>query len=329
MDKTTTKWIARVVFYAIAVGLFVYAASRSLDFITATLPPSQKIVGYLGLLATGGGAIGWLVTFLFHAQGTGQKGLSIVFVVLDLLGEAMLFTFDTLYRSSQTGMIASLSQDQIQMVIVGLSALIFLNIAAITAFHLLDPATSRRMREESARDVLDNAVLETIENRAPQLANQIAPQIAAQWEADFAQRFGDMSALGLGHLSTSQSTVSGQGILSPRSLFGHLFANHGDRPSEIVSQSPSWVTCKGTYHAWPSALFGEPDPDQLCACGAVKWSDRFEKQNAPAITPVPAQSATDQSPASPQLAEVPSAEKILDEAGSNHNGHDHPDRPFS
>ena len=327
MDKTTTKWIARVVFYAIAVGLFVYAASRSLDFITATLPPSQKIVGYLGLLATGGGAIGWLVTFLFHAQGTGQKGLSIVFVVLDLLGEAMLFTFDTLYRSSQTGMIASLSQDQIQMVIVGLSALIFLNIAAITAFHLLDPATSRRMREESARDVLDNAVLETIENRAPQLANQIAPQIAAQWEADFAQRFGDMSALGLGHLSTSQSTAThGQAMpSSPRSLFSWLLGNHDDQSS----QNPSWVTCKGTYHAWPSALFGEPDPDQSCACGAVKWSDRFGKQDVPALTPAPIQSATDQNTTSPNLTELPTANKMLEEAGSNHNGHDHPDRPFS
>lgn len=31
--------------------------------------------------------------------------------------------------------------------------------------------------------------------------------IAAQWEADFAQRFSDMSALGLGNLATAQNKV--------------------------------------------------------------------------------------------------------------------------
>ena len=51
--KELMKWIAKVLFYTVAVGLFVYAASRSLDFIQATLPASQKMVGYLGLLATG------------------------------------------------------------------------------------------------------------------------------------------------------------------------------------------------------------------------------------------------------------------------------------
>lgn len=207
MSKSLMKWIARVLFYAVAVGLFVYAASRSLDFITATLPASQKAVGYLGLLATGGGAIAWLAVFLFYAQGTGQKGLSVLFVVIDLLGEFALFTFDTLYRSGESGMIANLSADEIRMIILGLSALIALNIGGTVAFHILDPETSKRMREESARDVLDDEVLKVIETRAPQIAGQIAPQIAAQWEADFTERFGSMTALGLGNLPTIQNNA--------------------------------------------------------------------------------------------------------------------------
>ena len=209
MSKSIWKWIARVVFYAVAIGLFVYAASRSLDFITATLPASQKIVGYLGLLATGGGAIAWLIVFLYHAQGTGQKALSVMCVVIDLLGEFALFTFDTLYRSGESGMITGLSADEIRMVILGLSALIALNIGATVAFHLLDPETSKRMREESARDVLDDEVLKVIETRAPQIASQIAPQIASQWEADFTEHFSNMTALGLGNLSTAQNKNKG------------------------------------------------------------------------------------------------------------------------
>ena len=198
--KQIWKWIAKVLFYTVSVGLFVYAASRSLDFIQATLPADQQILGYLGLLATGGGAIAWLAVFLFYAAGTGQKGLSILFVVIDLLGEFAMFTFDTLYRSGEAGMIATLTADEIRLVVIGLSVLIALNIAASFAFHLLDPETGKRMKEESAKDVLDTAVLAEIEKKAPQLAERMTPQIVHEWEQDFASRFGDMSSLGLGRV---------------------------------------------------------------------------------------------------------------------------------
>lgn len=198
--KQIWKFVARILFYAVSIGLFVYAASRSLDFITATLPPDQQILGYLGLLATGGGAIAWLVVFLHYAQGTGQKGLSILMVVIDLLGEFAMFTFDTLYRSGEAGMISQLAPDEIRMVVMGLSALIGLNIAASFAFHLLDPETGKRMKEESAKDVLDSAVLAEIEKKAPQLAEQMTPVIVQEWEQDFATRFSNMAALGLGHI---------------------------------------------------------------------------------------------------------------------------------
>lgn len=207
MSKSVMKWLARVMFYAVAVGLFVYAATRSADFIVSTMPANQQIVGYLGLLATGGGAIAWLAVFLFYASGTGQKGLSMLMVVIDLLGEFALYTADTLYRSGETGVIAALPAETIRMVILGLSVLIAANIAATFAFHLIDPETSKRMREESARDVLDDEVLRTIEQRAPQLANQMVPVIIAQWEADFVSRFTDMTALGLGSLPTAQNTI--------------------------------------------------------------------------------------------------------------------------
>ena len=134
-------------------------------------------------------------------KGPGKKDLSLLFVVIDLLGEFALFTFDTLYRSGETGMIAALSSDEIRMVVLGLSLLIALNIGATFAFHLMDPETSKRMKEESAKDVLDNEVLKVIETKAPQLAQQMAPAIAAEWEQDFVNRFGDMYALGLGKVT--------------------------------------------------------------------------------------------------------------------------------
>lgn len=212
MSKQTNTWIAKAVFYFVATGLFVYAMSRSLDFIMSTLPPSQQVVGYLGLLATGGGSISWLIVYLHHAKGTGQKGLSIVMVVLDLLGEGMLFTYDTLYRSAQSGMVATLPQEQVQMVIIILSALVFANIAATVGFHLLDPETSKRIREKSAKDALDEAVLKTIEDRAEQIAGEIAPKVVSEWEEDFSKRFSNMHALGLGNLAAKdqKDTIAGE-----------------------------------------------------------------------------------------------------------------------
>lgn len=207
MSKSVMKWIARVAFYAVALGLFTYAASRSLDFIQMTMPADNKLVGYLGLLATSGGALAWLAVFLYHAQGTGQKGLALLMVVIDLLGEFALFTFDTLYRSGESGLVATLSADEVRMMVIALSALIALNIGATFAFHLIDPETSKRMREESARDTLDDEVLKAIEQRAPQLANQMVPAIIAQWEGDFIARFTDMTALGLGSLPTAQNRI--------------------------------------------------------------------------------------------------------------------------
>jgi hypothetical protein len=123
-----------------------------------------------------------------------------LFVVIDLLGEFAMFTFDTLYRSGEAGMIATLTADEIRLVVIGLSALIALNIAASFAFHLLDPETGKRMKEESAKDVLDSAVLAEIEKKAPQLAEAMTPQIVGEWEVDFANRFSNMAALGLGRI---------------------------------------------------------------------------------------------------------------------------------
>lgn len=271
MSNTIWKWIARVMFYAVAVGLFVYAASRSLDFITATLPASQKLVGYLGLLATGGGAIAWLAVFLFHAQGTAQKGLSVLFVVIDLLGEFALFTFDTLYRSGESGMIASLSADEIRMVILGLSALIALNIGGTVAFHIFDPETAKRMREESARDVLDDEVLKVIETRAPQLANQIAPVVAAEWEADFVQRFSGMRALGLGNLPTAQNRIVEGKVRSN----GHLvYQATAPKPAGVFDDGkPYPCNCLVDY--------GRDEKGKCKMCGGTPKTEEQPEPGAP------------------------------------------------
>ncbi len=196
--KLFFKGIAKILFYVITGALLVYAASRSLDFISSTLPPDQQIIGFLALAATSGGVIAWLLVFLYSAEGLGQKIVAWLMVAVDLVGEIALFTFDTLYQSGQSGMTASLLPEEIRAVILGMSALIGLNIVATVAFHLVDSENLRNMRESFVRDRLENEAMKHIERHGEQIARDLGPKLAEQWRADFESRFSDMSALGLG-----------------------------------------------------------------------------------------------------------------------------------
>jgi hypothetical protein len=196
--KTFWRGISKVLFYVIIGALLIYSSSRSLDFIQSTLPSDQQIVGFLGLAATSGGMLTWLLLFMYHSEGLGQKVTAGLMVVIDMVGEFGLFTMDTLYRSAQSGMISSLSADEIRSVILGLSTLIAVNIFSTVAYHLLDSTNIRNMREAFVRDQLEAKALQEIEKRGEQLAQQLAPQLAAQWIEEFEQRFSDFRALGFG-----------------------------------------------------------------------------------------------------------------------------------
>lgn len=202
--KLFWKGIATVLFYAVSAGLLVYAAVRSLHFITATLPPDQALIGYLGLLATSGGMVVWLLIFLHKAEGLGQKITAGLMVVIDMIGEFSLFTFDTLYVSGENGITAAMSAEEIRMVVLGLSLLIALNIMATVIFHLVEPDNMKNMRESFVKDRLEDQALKLIEKRGEEIARDLAPTIAEQWAKDFEERFADMKALGLGKVKPKE-----------------------------------------------------------------------------------------------------------------------------
>ena len=154
--KNVLSSIGSILFYVMTCGLFVYAASRSLDFIQSTLPPDQKLIGYLGLLATEGGAVIWLIVFLRQASGVAQKAIAAVSAVIDMLGGIGMFTIDTLLRSGQAGTIVALTKDDIHNAILVLSGLIGFNLICAFAFHIVDPFNIARMQEESAHDTLQS-----------------------------------------------------------------------------------------------------------------------------------------------------------------------------
>lgn len=202
--KALFKFVAMVAFLVIGGGLLVYAASRSLDFVQTTLPSNDQALGYFALLATSGGMIGWLLVFLYRADGIIQRGTALLMVLIDFLGEAALFTMDTLYRSGENGLVGQMTQDEIRMVILGMSALIAINIFATIVFELGRMEVLKEIAEGAARDLVMFKALARIEKDSETVADEMMEDIVNQWRGNFRSAFGSADKLGLGQYQIKQ-----------------------------------------------------------------------------------------------------------------------------
>jgi hypothetical protein len=197
--KNLWKMIAKISFYVVAAGLMAYAAMRTLHFIQATLPADQQAVGYLALLATSVGAIAWLLVFLHYAEGIAQKAIALILVLVDTAGEFAIFAFDTLLVTGEAGMIEAMTPSEVQTVVVGMSALIAINIFATIVYHLVDVGNMREMRESFVKDKLEGEAMKLIEKRGEEIAREMAPKLAEEWADEFQERFKSIRSLGIGN----------------------------------------------------------------------------------------------------------------------------------
>ena len=214
--KALFKFVATVAFLVIGGGLLLYAASRSLDFVQTTLPANDQALGYFALLATSGGMIGWLLVFLYRADGIIQRGTALLIVLLDFLGEAALFTMDTLYRSGENGLVSQMTQSEIRMVILGMSALIAINIFATIVFELGRIDVLKEIAEGAARDLVMFKALARIEKDSETVADEMMEDIVNQWRGNFRSAFGTADKLGIGQYETKKSE---QPAANPKSNF--------------------------------------------------------------------------------------------------------------
>jgi len=214
--KALFKFVATVAFLVIGGGLLLYAASRSLDFVQTTLPANDQALGYFALLATSGGMIGWLLVFLYRADGIIQRGTALLMVLLDFLGEAALFTMDTLYRSGENGLVSQMTQSEIRMVILGMSALIAINIFATIVFELGRIDVLKEIAEGAARDLVMFKALARIEKDSETVADEMMEDIVNQWRGNFRSAFGTADKLGIGQYETKKSE---QPAANPKSNF--------------------------------------------------------------------------------------------------------------
>lgn len=164
----------------LAALLLVYSATRSLDFISLTLPPEKRILAWFGLAALDGGLIAWTLAYLHGSKGW-QRPIAFGMVVIDLIGVITMFTLDTLYNAGSNGLMVTMSAQEIKWAVIGLSLVIGLNITATVASHLMSPEALRSQAEEEADDKIEAATLEHITKNADALAAEVAPIVAADW----------------------------------------------------------------------------------------------------------------------------------------------------
>jgi len=176
-----TKWIGKVLFFVMAAALIAYAASRTLDFVNSTLGAGDQVIGYLALFATTGGALAWLSVFLYSSEGIAQKGIAVSMVAVDVLGEIMLFTTDTLLQSGINGQTYALLPEDIRLVVLAMSGLIGLNIIATFAFHIANPENIEAVELHFAEQQIEQAIRKAKTATAKSLAAGIAEREALSY----------------------------------------------------------------------------------------------------------------------------------------------------
>src|SRR5579885_2502571 len=82
---TMGKFISNLFLGALAIGLSLFTASRTLDLLGWALPAGQVIYQWLGLAAFEGGMYFWSFYFISGAKGTPQRSISLCMAVFSVI----------------------------------------------------------------------------------------------------------------------------------------------------------------------------------------------------------------------------------------------------
>lgn len=192
MQSKKYAWLIQVGLGILGVGLMGWMASRTLHFVELTVPVDQKFMGYLFLLATGGGSLIWGAVYLGLAKGYKQRGIAFALGVLDLIGEAGLAYADSKYVSSTNGIGVSMTPDDMSMFVLLSVGMVFINIFGVYFFHLYDPTSEQEQHAQDMVDDMTDAALKNLNNPEVKAAmiERHRPQLEAAFMASVAAQVG-------------------------------------------------------------------------------------------------------------------------------------------
>jgi hypothetical protein len=190
------KAIALIITLFVGGALMIYSASRTLALLQLTLPTGQGDMAFLALAAFDGGLVAWVLTFMFGASGAWQRGIAALMIIICLVGVVVGFGADSILGALNGGIVAKGAVDGNfgLTVVLATVAIIALNIAAVTAFHVLSPENRRRMQEETFSDHIEAAAFQKSNEAIPQLAAQLAAQLTESRMARLNAKYQSMIA---------------------------------------------------------------------------------------------------------------------------------------
>ena len=161
----STMFLVKLALGILGYGLLAYAASRTLEFVQATMPSDKQWMGYLYLLATGIGALIWLHVYLNDAKGAKQRGLSMGIAIIDLLAEFALVYADTMREASKQGMLTMTSED-LEIFILASVLAVALNAFAWFFYTLCNPEKEQERKAADLADEIEDEAMKILSTPA-------------------------------------------------------------------------------------------------------------------------------------------------------------------
>ncbi len=188
------KFIAGLFFGVFIVAVAIWTASLTLAEVKEILP-SDPITPYFALMLFDGGAVAWLGAWLFLARGIPQRGITLVMLVVDLLGVALL-SAGRLFMGGQS--LTEAPESLGLLVVYGLALSTLLNLAALYAYHIADPdnieSIETALLEDTLRDEALSQAKATIEGEAQQLGAILAARATGRLKYRLGLPMGDTEA---------------------------------------------------------------------------------------------------------------------------------------
>lgn len=182
--KDVLSKVTVYLFYILVGIVLAWTASLTLA-IGFELFPADPVTPFFMLALYDGGALIWLLVFIFKAQGMAQRAIALLIMIVDLIGVVFLSGAE-LFLGGQE--LTSIPDGLGTFVVWAVALSTLANVFAIYAFHLADPETSSAIRMRNLQDKVTDEALKQIETdvtaEAMDLAALIKPRLRANLMAD-------------------------------------------------------------------------------------------------------------------------------------------------
>lgn len=174
------KWLSSTVFGLLGLVVIGYSIKLAYD-VMAILFPNDPVLKFMAIALFDGGVIGWLLAYVGKAKGTPQRGISLLMVVLDFIGVAVM-AVSGIYLGGQT--LAQIPTWVGGTVVVVTAVATILNAGGYYYYHANGPEVLEAIQAQELEDDLNEEALSQaryqVERKAQQLGAIMANRVTAR-----------------------------------------------------------------------------------------------------------------------------------------------------